>query len=260
MAAVRQQKARRIAGAATAESDWQSWLPLLHPPALDWAALVAGAQRLVVVAPHPDDELLACGGALAMQAVRGGHSLVIGVTDGERSHGASPEGKLSSPALSSLAATRTSERLGGLRRLGLPAPDVIALGLPDTGVAEQIDGLLHRLTALLRPADLVVSTWCLDGHPDHDASGSAAARACQAVGCRHLEAPVWMWHWAAPGDLRVPWQRLVAVPLTPSALAKKQHALAAHVSQLLPRAGGLRPVLGEAIVARAGRDFEYFLR
>ena len=84
MAAVRQQKARRIAGAATAESDWQSWLPLLHPPALDWAALVAGAQRLVVVAPHPDDELLACGGALAMQAVRGGHSLVIGVTDGER--------------------------------------------------------------------------------------------------------------------------------------------------------------------------------
>ena len=57
------------------------------------------------------------------------------------------------------------------------------------------------LTDLLSPDTWCAATWRGDGHPDHDAVGRAAATACDAVGCRLLEYPVWMWHWARPGEV-----------------------------------------------------------
>ena len=135
---------------------------------------------------------------------------------------------------------------------------VVRLGLPDGRVARHVELLAYRLRLLLRPGDVVISTWRLDGHPDHDATGLAAAQACAAAGCRFVEAPVWMWHWAAPGDERVPWPRLHGVTLAPTAWSRKQAAMAAHVSQLGPRHADEGPVLGPAIVARAGRTAEYF--
>jgi LmbE family N-acetylglucosaminyl deacetylase len=92
-----------------------------------------------------------------------------------------------------------------------------------------------------------------------DATGHAAANACAAVGCRFVEAPIWMWHWARPDDKRVPWQRLAALPIEPPALLRKQAALAAHTSQLEPRSDALGPVLDPLICALAGRACEYFL-
>ncbi|MDQ6896829.1 MAG: hypothetical protein M3171_09545, partial [Actinomycetota bacterium] len=35
-----------------------------------------------------------------------------------------------------------------------------------------------------------------------------AARACAHTGARLVEYPVWMWHWAAPLDPAVSWQRV----------------------------------------------------
>ena len=247
-------KERVIQGHGTPEDAWRPWLsaqPFAHMSLVD---IMGEAQRLVVVAPHPDDEVLACGGLLAMQAQRGGRVLVIGVTDGERSHADIP-----GVDASALAAQRVSERLEGARRLGLESDNLIALRLPDGALEKCSHRLAARLEGLLTKTDLVVSTWRLDGHPDHDASGLAAARACVSVGCRHVEAPVWMWHWANPADPRVPWHRMTAVPLSEQALAAKRLALSAHTSQLTARSQHVGPVLDEQICARVERPFEYFL-
>ena len=245
---------RLIEGPGTSETVWLPWLagaPLrwLHDsPWLD------GARRLVVVAPHPDDELLACGGLMAMHAERGGESLVVAVTDGEASHAeaarpAHPE---------ELRSMRFTERLEGLRRLGVGNAPVIRLGLPHGAVAQHVAMLRTQLVAVLRPTDLVVATWRLDGHPDHDAAGRAAAAACVAVGCRLFEAPVWTWHWAFPGDPRVPWSRLAALPIDRQALQRKVFAVDAHTSQLTARGDGLGPVLVGTILERAHRAVECF--
>jgi len=78
---------RRIRGeGTTAETDWRDWLADLRPPALSIEQLLANTQRVVVVSPHPDDEVLACGGLLALHARRGGEVMVVAVTDGEASH------------------------------------------------------------------------------------------------------------------------------------------------------------------------------
>ena len=244
---------RLIEGDGCAESVWREWLGAIDVPALALEDFLPAPARLVVVAPHPDDEVLACGALLAMHAARGGECCVVAVTDGEASH---PGSTRWTPQ--QLTTVRRAERAEGLLRLGLGGVSLHGLGLPDGGVQAQADRLRRRLIDLLRPGDVVVATWPLDGHPDHDACGTAAIQACASVGCGLLTAPVWMWHWAAPGDARVPWQRLRALHAHATAWKRKQAALEAHVSQCTAREGGQGSVLGADILARAARQREYF--
>lgn len=251
MAAVIDQ--RLIQGDGTPESVWQAWLYSSEIATSTMESYLPLGVRMVVVAPHPDDEVLACGGLMAMHLARGGDVFVIAVTDGEASHAASPLWDAQS-----LAATRCAESIKGLRLLGLGDVTVHRLGMPDGQVAQNTLDLSLQLQRVLHPADVVITTWRKDGHPDHDATGLAASLACSSVGCRLLEAPVWMWHWAAPADTLVPWERLQRLQLTPQARVRKQAALFAHASQLdqSPRSGGA--VLGASIVQRAHRADEYF--
>ncbi|GAA0745641.1 PIG-L family deacetylase [Ideonella azotifigens] len=247
---------RAIRGEGTDEATWLDWPGMARLPALDLATWLPANCRLVVVAPHPDDEVLACGGLLARHAGQGGDSLVIAVSDGEASHGDRDPW----PA-EVLGPVRRSESDAGLARLGVSPAAVVRLGLPDGQIARHEGALQVRLAALLRASpvpDLVISTWSQDGHPDHEACGRAAEAAARQLGCRFAAAPVWMWHWARPDDARVPWQRLHALPLAIAPRAAKLQALAAHSSQLTPRPGDELPVLGEQIIARAGRHAEFF--
>lgn len=244
---------RLIQGDGMPEEVWRRWLRDRQTASLPDDAWLLNAQRLVVIAPHPDDEVLACGGLLAMRAERARKVLIVAVTDGEASHG-----KEFGQAADALAERRRAERLNGLHRLGLQGAPMVRCGLPDGRVGQHEQKLANRLAGLLRASDVVIATWRLDGHPDHDASGRAAAVACTAAGCRLLEAPIWMWHWASPDDERVPWQRLVALPINPLCLLRKQAALSAHASQLAPRSAVLGPVLDVSIRSRAHRSCEYF--
>lgn len=243
---------RAIVGPGTDEADWQRW-PLLHAlPEVDLAELVPDAARAVIVAPHPDDEVLASGGMLAMLAVRGGQTLVVGVTDGDASH---PGSRRWSPE--KLAQCRHGEAIAGLRQLGISAQSYLRLSLPDGRVHSHRAWLVDFLIRVLRPGDVVLSTWNADGHPDHEATAIAAAKACAAVHCRHLQSPVWMWHWAVPGDTRVPWTQLRQLRLTPDALRRKRLALLAHASQLAVQDIDAPPVLSPFAVKRMLRPFEY---
>jgi len=244
---------RVIAAPVMAEASWHRYLRRRGQGARGLDDWVAAGARLVVVAPHPDDEVLACGGLIQAHAARQGAVTVVGVTDGEASHA---EVEHASPG--ALAMQRRHERERGLAALGVSSASVVRLGLADGAVERHAGLLADRLAALLRPGDTVVSTWCLDGHPDHEATGAATAHACSAVGCRFVEAPVWMWHWALPGDARVEWHRLRAFRLDPAAMHGKRAALSAHASQLATRGDALPPVLDDAIVERSRREFEYF--
>lgn len=246
---------RTIEATGTCDSVWQQCPVLAQVQTLPFGDLLRPDQRLVMVAPHPDDEILAAGGLLALHGAQGGPTLVVVVTHGEASHPPQPE--RSAHQLGQLRCTESHE---GLLRLGvLTGPQhVQRLNLPDSGVARHTAVLEGALSALLKPGDVVVTTWRLDGHPDHEACGSAVARACALAQCRLLEAPVWMWHWAQPGDARVPWTRLIAVPLPAAVVSQKQHALAAHASQLLPAQPHEAPILGRTMAARVARAAEYF--
>ncbi len=65
-----------------------------------------------------------------------------------------------------------------------------------------------------------------------------------------LEYPVWMWHWARPGDADVPWDRVAAVPLERAAVARKQHAASVFETQLHAYEPGVEPGLPPFVVQR----------
>jgi LmbE family N-acetylglucosaminyl deacetylase len=240
----------------TPEAIWRAWSTLADVPAVPLRELCPAGSRLVVLAPHPDDEILACGGLLAQHVALGGQAVVMAATDGEASH--RPARLRNRAAESKLGALRREESAEGLRRLMRTACATHRLGLPDGALGEQWLALSVALVKNLRPGDVVVTTWQHDAHPDHEACGHAARDACAITGCRLLEAPVWMWHWSEPGDSRVPWHRLAALTLPSDLILRKQYALSAHASQLTPRSAQTGPVLGSEIVHRLARSREYF--
>jgi LmbE family N-acetylglucosaminyl deacetylase len=114
------------------------------------------------------------------------------------------------------------------------------------------------LTALLSPGRWCLSTWRGDGHPDHEAVGRAAARACTTTGARLLEYPIWMWHWAQPGDRDVPWERAYRIDLPAASIAAKAAAITAFRSQIAPLgpAEADAAILPPHVLARFTRPFE----
>ena len=211
---------------------WLAGLEARPLPPLDLSA----CPGLVVVAPHPDDETLGLGATIAQLVASGVDVQVVSVSDG----GAAQPGATASER-TRLATTRRHELRRATAVLSVPAP--VSLGLPDGQLADHED-TAHRFArrgprGCRRPAAWCAATWRGDGHPDHEAVGRAAAPACARTGAELLEYPVWMWHWAAPADPAVPWDRAYSVPMSGWAIERKRHAAQCFRSQFEPAAGGL---------------------
>jgi LmbE family N-acetylglucosaminyl deacetylase len=87
---------------------------------------VLGEEPLLVLAPHPDDESLCCGGLIAEHHARGHDVHVMVLTDGTGSH---PHSREYPPAR--LAALRMQEAREAISALGLPEDRIEFLGLRD---------------------------------------------------------------------------------------------------------------------------------
>lgn len=213
-----------IAGQGTSPDVWSRWPRRFSPLEL------AGCRRLVVVAPHPDDEVLGAGGLMCAAAAVGIDVQVLAVTDGDASHPGSPT--LTAGDLTRLRPRESADALATLELTVTP----VRLRIPDGAVDAHEALVAEALMPLL--AEEPAHTWCLatwrgDGHPDHEATGRAAAAASGATGARLLEYPVWMWHWAVPDDARVPWVRARSVSLVPTALRLKTAAVRCFRTQVV---------------------------
>jgi LmbE family N-acetylglucosaminyl deacetylase len=232
----------------TAERTWAAW-PWLSTLPGSGLAVLAGIKSAVIVAAHPDDEVLGAGGLIAMLAAARVRLRLVAVTDGERSH----QGH-AAPA--PLGRRRTAETTAALRALGARETEVIRLGLPDAGVAAREDELTATLAPLVAGFDVCLAPWDGDLHPDHEAAGRAARKAGPGA---FYSFPVWMWHWASPGDRRVPWDRALRVPLPPRAASRKRAAITCFASQTEDRGHGLGPVLTPGMLAHFTRTMEVLL-
>lgn len=232
-----------IAEDGTAESEWQSWLGSRDWPALD---AVEPGRRVVVVAAHPDDEVLGVAGLLSRLA-RHHPIVVVWATDGEASH---PHSTAVAP--SELARIRRAESRRALTRLGIAPVSARHLGLPDSGLADREHDLRRELERLVTPYDIVIAPWAHDGHPDHEAAG----RAARSLGTTCWEYPIWAWHWAGPDDPRVPWQSLRLVPGVDT--ERKAAAICEFASQVQPLGPDPAdaPILPPQVLAHFTRPFE----
>lgn len=235
-------------------SEWQNSTALRGALAVTVEELVPPGTRLVVLAPHPDDEILTCGGLLAAMLERQDDVQLISVTDGEGSHPGSAQWPTSR-----LRIARQRESECALASLGFDVPRLTwqRLGIADGQVAEHAESLIALLSEDLRSTDVLLTTWRHDGHCDHEAVGHCAAQAAANAGATLLEVPVWAWHWAEPNDPRIPWDRARKLSLDDDQRMRKRRAINAHLSQLQPDSStGAPPVLDPVTLERLLQPFE----
>ena len=237
-------QAVRAAGRPVFASTSSWWRRALERRAVDGTALVTG-RRIMVLAPHPDDETLGCGAVIARARAAGDEATVVIATDGRHSS--------RSPLLAPepLARLRSAELQRACRTLGVADRDVVQLDYEDGTLGADVPRLAGDLAALLaaRRPDTVFVTCLQDHHPDHRALHRALrlALAGPAPGGHRPEVlayPIWAWTsgpWflAAAGD-RLPlvswslrqllhpgWVRIPAG----NHLATKRSAIQAYASQ-----------------------------
>lgn len=230
-------------------------VPLAYRP-LAQSAVATG--RWLILAPHADDETLGCGALITHTAARKTLAGIVVLTDGASSH--SHDGRSSR---SRLVAARRREAALAVRRLAGPhAPAPLFLDWPDAqpfaAGAPGFDTARRNLVSLCRrkAVDGLAVTAHHEPHCDHKAAYELA-RAVAATAMRKITVFEYV-VWAAepPGagyrSLRTP----------PMPRGRRNHALAAHRSQLTPQFGdGFR--LSEAkcrmpafdqLYERIGRD------
>ena len=166
-------------------STWES-LPLLNIKSIAGSALV--------VAPHPDDETLGCGGAIALLRRLKIPVVVSIVSDGTMSH---PNSNIYPPP--ALKKLREGESLSALAILGIECNAVTFWGMPDGGVQTNTNSPCNIASVYHYLNDLVPSViflpWRYDPHPDHRASWQLFMSACDRLTHqpRIVEYPIWDW-------------------------------------------------------------------
>ncbi|MBM4465597.1 MAG: hypothetical protein FJ014_08615 [Chloroflexi bacterium] len=193
------------------------YLSALPVPFIDELEDVASIHRLLVVAPHCDDETLSSGGLIQEVLTRGGQVRVVLVTNGDGSFtGTMVEFRKLYPSVRDYlqaGSSRQQESLNAMQSLGVPAEDVIFLSYPDRGTPPLWErfwddanpyrspftrltqspyvrtynpqsvysghSLLSDLRSILDDfqPDTVVAPHPNDDHPDHWASGAFTALA-----------------------------------------------------------------------------------
>lgn len=191
-------------------------------------------RRVLVIAPHPDDESLGCGGLIALLCRDGRTIHTVFVTDGGASHLHSPTW-----TRARLAAQRQAEAVEALRRLGAGSQPRTFLRLPDAAMPapgsperDAAVDALARIVADLSP-DLVVLPWRRDPHCDHRDSWHLAHDALRRAGVfpAVLEYAIWLDELGAPADHPLPGEADAVFVRIDAVRDEKRSAVAAHLSQ-----------------------------
>lgn len=172
--------------------------------------------NILVIAPHPDDEVVGCGGALCLHARRGDRITVIYLTSGELGLKKFPREKAWE--------IREAEARDSAKILGLS--DLFFLRQPDWMIGDHIPAMAEAIVPILKAEvpGLIYLPHQSDWHPDHQAACPTVREALKL------------------GDISVPelrayevWTPLgefdEVVDISP-VMSQKLRALRAHRSQL----------------------------
>src|SRR5216684_383924 len=204
-------------------------------PPTDW-------KRVMVLAPHPDDETLATGGLLQQAVSAGAAVRVLFVTDGDNNpwpqRAVERQWQIGSTARARWGKRRRGEALAALACLGVAADSASFLGYPDQGLTSLLlageEELLVTLAdeiAAWRPT-LLVTPSTQDLHPDHSALAVFVRFACARLGAHRssLTEMSYVVHRHGSVPATAGW---VELRLSLAEQARQRQAILCHATQLL---------------------------
>ena len=199
--------------------------------------------RILVLAPHPDDESLAVGGLVQRALARGIDPQLVFVTDGENNPWAQRAGerrwRIGPAERERWRVRRRAEAQAALACLGAPGTATTFLGHPDQGLTGLLLsgqlGLVRTLREMVcrwRPSFLVAPAF-EDLHPDHSALAVMTRFALAGLdpAMRRPRLLQFVVHGRGPCTNSAG----VSLRLTPEERANKRAAILCHASQLIWR-------------------------
>lgn len=147
------------------------------------------ATNVLVFAPHPDDEVLGCGGSIAKLTAGGVRVHVAYLTSGEQGSGTIPTAELGS--------VREGEARAAVSLLGVDPGEVTFMRFGDGQVSPYDHTQTEAVMRLVRRVlpGLVYLPYERDGSFDHEAAHRLVLRAADMAGSRnfaHLGEPHWV--------------------------------------------------------------------
>ena len=194
--------------------------------------------RVLVFAPHPDDEALGCGGLIQHAVAVGAQVRVVFQTDGDNNpwpqRYVEQRWTIDASCRQRWGARRRLEALRSVQTLGLQADAAAFFGLPDQGLTGLWEKRDERALALhvsefqtFRPTLLVVPSQD-DNHPDHVGSYDLIQEAMRRAG---MALPQWAYlihrRWLCPEASGL------SLDLTLRQKARKLAAIECHETQLI---------------------------
>jgi LmbE family N-acetylglucosaminyl deacetylase len=188
-------------------------------------------ERVMVLAPHPDDETLGCGGTVRLLVEAGKAVRVLFLTSGGKGD-PSPEASARPGGEAGYSLMREREAEKALRVLGVSGYEF--LRYPDRGMYEHYQDALERILGRVNDfaPDTIYAPSMVELNPDH----RAAADLSMEIQKRYLPHP------AGSGDRAVPLTLVfyeVTTPLRPNVLVditpvhrRKKRAVKRYRSQL----------------------------
>jgi len=226
------------------------------PAAVDWAVwndelartaplgdLFGSSARVLVVGAHPDDETIGAGQLVADARVP---VEMLTLTAGERCL----DHAWVDPT--DMGINRVAEWRAAVSELGAAALDTPHW--PDGRLGDHEPALTDLIAEHLEADSVVLAPWRHDPHPDHVASGRAAAAAALATGAALVEYPVWAPYWLTPADVQRSGHRLRVVSTSVDAAVRQRRALRHYSSQLVGLFPGWDPVVPADLVSRHDRQ------
>jgi LmbE family N-acetylglucosaminyl deacetylase len=124
-------------------------------------------KKVMVFAPHPDDEALGCAGTLLQILNKDVSSLIIFLTSGERLYGAPSR---------EIAEMRKKESAKSAGMLGFR--EMLFLDFPDGEIDSHKESIYGKLSEIIeqRKPDMIFSPSPIDFHADHIATSRIAVR------------------------------------------------------------------------------------
>lgn len=199
---------------------------------------------LLIIAPHPDDEVIGCAGLILHSLDKGNDVYIIILTGGEASH----NGCCEIPP-QELITARRELAVNINRELGIPAANLFLLDYPDGKInySHYETDKLSRLIKNIRP-DAIFIPHKGEGWSDHIQAGNIIKRMTEEMtDIRLYEYCVWFWYY---NTWKIDWKNALLLNMTKEEHLRKKEAIDRYISPLAPCgkpwSGGLPKVFIEA--------------
>lgn len=201
---------------------------------IKWLHLLCCHQReisvatgtIIIVAPHPDDEVIGCGGLIQRLVKQGCDVHIVLMTGGEASHQ-----NCCNISKDRITDVRRSLCIDIDSKIGVDTSHIHLLDYPDGGIQGENEETEHLQTLLssIKPDVIFVPHWG-EGWPDH-VNTRQIIRNIANQGTIIYEYCVWMWYY---NIWRLDWRNARVYRMTKEEHQKKLKAIDDYVTPLAP--------------------------